>query len=348
MLRKHQVMMLIFFVLFMTIFSTSGWGEGDVPPETNPGGQTEAEEPLFPDVKEGYWAKEDIEALYEIGALRVEKGEEFRPFEPVTRADFIHMLLKAKGIEPLPAVTTQSFADVTMDDWLYPYVETAYSLGITNGKTLGNQLLFFPDESLSRQEFIVMTVRARGDFWKARNMHWQKASNVLSRFQDQQQLAEWARKEMALAIEVGMTRGYPEENGGQTLRPFYQTTRAEAASFIYRGIYKPRSQFQTIEVDGVTLSYKEQKTMEATAYTARETGVGYWTATDMYVRKGIVAVDPNVIPFGTHLYVEGYGYAVAADRGSAIKQNKIDLYVPTLEEAYRFGRKSGVKVYILD
>lgn len=346
-MRKHRTRMLIFFMLFMTLFTASGWGEGDVP-EPGQNDPNKAEEPIFLDVPEGYWAKEDIEALYEIGALRVEKGEEFRPFEPITRAEFIHMLLKAKGIEPLPSMTAQSFHDVTMNDWYYPYVETAYSMGITNGKNMGNQLRFFPDESLSRQEFIVMTVRARGDFWKARNMHWKQVSNILSGFQDQDQLAEWARKEMALAIEVGMTRGYKEENGGQTLRPHYQTTRAEAASFIYRGIYKPRSQFQTVEVDGVTLAYKEQMTMEATAYTAGETGVGYWTATDMYVRKGIVAVDPNVIPFGTHLYVEGYGYAVAADRGSAIKQNKIDLYVPTLEEAYGFGRQSGVKVYILN
>lgn len=66
----------------------------------------------------------------------------------------------------------------------------------------------------------------------------------------------------------------------------------------------------------------------------------------------IIAVDPNVIPLNSKVYVEGlygawdYGYAIAADTGSAIKDLKIDLYMDTHEEALQWGRKT-VKVYIL-
>lgn len=52
----------------------------------------------------------------------------------------------------------------------------------------------------------------------------------------------------------------------------------------------------------------------------------FTTATGRRVRFGIVAVDPKVIPLHTKLYVSGYGYAIAADTGGAIKNNKIDLF----------------------
>jgi len=67
----------------------------------------------------------------------------------------------------------------------------------------------------------------------------------------------------------------------------------------------------------------------------------------MEVEPGVVAVDPNVIPLGTRLYVEGYGFAIAADIGSAIIGNKIDLYMESLTESRRFGRQNVI-VYILE
>jgi 3D (Asp-Asp-Asp) domain-containing protein len=63
--------------------------------------------------------------------------------------------------------------------------------------------------------------------------------------------------------------------------------------------------------------------------------------------RGIVAVDPNVIPMGTKLYIEGYGEAIAADQGNAIKGNRIDLYFDTHQQALNWGMKT-VKVTILN
>ncbi len=61
----------------------------------------------------------------------------------------------------------------------------------------------------------------------------------------------------------------------------------------------------------------------------------------------IIAVDPRVIPLGSKVYIEGYGVAVAADTGSAIRGNKIDILMDTHEKALRFGRKR-LKIYVLD
>jgi 3D (Asp-Asp-Asp) domain-containing protein len=67
----------------------------------------------------------------------------------------------------------------------------------------------------------------------------------------------------------------------------------------------------------------------------------------MRATYGLVAVDPRVIPLGTHLYVEGYGFALAADTGGAIKGNRIDLCYDSVAFANRFGRKK-VRVHVLE
>lgn len=91
-------------------------------------------------------------------------------------------------------------------------------------------------------------------------------------------------------------------------------------------------------------------TMEATAY---DYSAGNVTALGTQVRVGAVAVDPNVIPLGSKLYIEStdswpsYGYAVAEDTGGAIKGNRIDLFFTSSETANNFGRRI-VKVYVLD
>jgi len=65
------------------------------------------------------------------------------------------------------------------------------------------------------------------------------------------------------------------------------------------------------------------------------------------LQRGLVAVDPAVIPLGTRLYVAGYGYAYAADTGSAIKGLRIDLAVKDKYEEAKYNRY-GVPVYLLE
>lgn len=74
--------------------------------------------------------------------------------------------------------------------------------------------------------------------------------------------------------------------------------------------------------------------------------LGGRTASGTAVGRGTVAVDPRVIPLGTKLYIEGYGYATARDTGGAIRGNKIDVWFPSLGECYQWGYRH-VKVTIL-
>ena len=99
------------------------------------------------------------------------------------------------------------------------------------------------------------------------------------------------------------------------------------------------------------LAYSKVFTARATAYHAVN-GVGktYTASGRKAVRDpagfSTVAVDPTVIPYGTKLYIDGYGFAIAADTGSSIKGNNIDVFFNTYSEACKWGVKY-VKVYVL-
>ncbi len=91
--------------------------------------------------------------------------------------------------------------------------------------------------------------------------------------------------------------------------------------------------------------------MEATAYDPGPLSCGPYadgrTATGHIATRGVCAVDPRVIPLGTELWIEGYGYALACDTGGAIKGNRIDVCFDDRAEALRWGRKT-VLVYVLE
>ncbi len=89
-------------------------------------------------------------------------------------------------------------------------------------------------------------------------------------------------------------------------------------------------------------------TVRATAYTSdpRENGGWNVTAIGTKIRRGVIAVDPRVIPLRTRVYVEGYGFATAEDTGGAIKGNRIDVVMDTKRQSRNWGVRN-VKIYIL-
>ncbi len=107
----------------------------------------------------------------------------------------------------------------------------------------------------------------------------------------------------------------------------------------------------TVVIGGQKVRFLKAFKMRATAYEPGPISCGAsadgYTCLGLRATKGIVAVDPHVIPFWTKVYVEGYGYAVAGDSGSAIKGQRIDVCFDTYAEAIAWGVRN-VKVYILE
>ena len=104
------------------------------------------------------------------------------------------------------------------------------------------------------------------------------------------------------------------------------------------------------------MKYSKKITMTATAYSTSPSENGGYTvsAKGNPLHHGIVAIDPNVVPLGSRVYVEStdgswvYGVASAEDTGGAIKGNRIDLcYEGSVASVNTFGRRS-CNVYILE
>jgi len=87
--------------------------------------------------------------------------------------------------------------------------------------------------------------------------------------------------------------------------------------------------------DTRTVTAGRSLTVVATGY-----ALGGRTSTGLPVGWGVAAVDPSVIPLGTHMTVPGYGEAVAADVGGAVRGAVVDLWFPTIAQANAWGRRS--------
>lgn len=108
-------------------------------------------------------------------------------------------------------------------------------------------------------------------------------------------------------------------------------------------IYKEYKQPIVIETEVCPIPNEYIGEFEITHYSH----TGNRCSTGTYPKAGrTVAVDTKKIPYGTYLYVEGYGVLIAEDIGKDIKGNMLDVFVDSHNEAIQLGRKK-VKVWVL-
>lgn len=132
--------------------------------------------------------------------------------------------------------------------------------------------------------------------------------------------------------------------------PYYKELTVLSMLLNLGGQLQPKSAVENNALPGAPGNYRKMIQMTSTAYAPGTADNGKWgnrTHLGTYVRQGVAAVDPNVIPLGTKLWVEGYGEAVAEDTGSAIKGNRIDLAFNNRQDALNYGIKR-VNVYVME
>lgn len=132
--------------------------------------------------------------------------------------------------------------------------------------------------------------------------------------------------------------------------------KAEVVTLAYK---KPQSSggARTVSLNGKSVKVKQVLTnVTLTAYSADFASTGKRkghpeygiTASGAKVKEGrTIAVDPDVIPLGWWVYIEGIGLRRAEDTGGAIKGKKIDVYYDSEKYANKFGLKRGYKVYVI-
>ncbi|MGG0491436.1 3D domain-containing protein [Priestia megaterium] len=178
----------------------------------------------------------------------------------------------------------------------------------------------------------------------------QQAQAEQAQKEQQQAQAEQAQKEQQQA-QAEQAQKEQQQAQAEQAQKEQQQAQAEQAQKEQQQAQAEQAQKQQQPAESSQQASGKSMTVEATAYTANCAGCSGTTATGVDLKANpnqkVIAVDPSVIPLGSKVYVEGYGEAVAADTGGAIKGNRIDVFVPSEGDAQQFGRKS-VKITVMN
>ncbi|MFD2329890.1 S-layer homology domain-containing protein [Cohnella sp. GCM10020058] len=182
----------------------------------------------FSDLERVPWAQPGIEALAARGMLSGVGADRFAPDRPVTRAEFVAMLM---GVLDLSAYTTAgTFTDVKPDAWYAGAVSVASELGIALGRPDGS---FGVRGEISRQDMAVMMARAlrlNGVRTGDRDEALPTGTSTALGFADRAEISPYARDAVGTLQAVGILTGV----GGGRIAPAESATRAQAAVMLYR------------------------------------------------------------------------------------------------------------------
>lgn len=160
---------------------------------------------------ENHWAKNEILRLVKKGIIKGYDGGVFKPENNLTRAEFAVIITRVLGLESQG--TDSNFTDID-GHWAKTNIDAVSKAGLI----LGDSGKFRPNEYISRQELITIIGRAEG-FTKP------VGTEI---FNDDSQIASWAKDFVYVAKEKGILGGYPDN----TIRPDNKVTRAEMAKIV--------------------------------------------------------------------------------------------------------------------
>ncbi len=175
---------------------------------------------FFNDVGASYdWAADAIDYLYQDGVVKGTGTKTYSPAVNISRGDFILMLYRALGFTGTPS---SMFSDVPSGSYYYTAIAAAKAKGIAEGS--GNA--FRPDDSLTRQDAMVLIYRALKAMGRSLP---EGSSSDLGGFNDTSKLSDYALTAVATLVKAGIIKG-----SNSNINPLGNMTRAEMAVVIYR------------------------------------------------------------------------------------------------------------------
>lgn len=181
---------------------------------------------VFDDIENVSWAKESILALNKKGIVKGDENGNFNPYNNVTRAEYILMLVRA--FELFDDTAECEFLDLAKDHFAHSAIASAYKKGIISG--IGNDL-FTPEHKITRQDLAVMTIRAA----EAYGIEFKMESMS---FQDEGRMSEYAKDSVLKLVSEGIINGM----GDGTFAPLENATRAQAAKILNEVLKKTGGQ----------------------------------------------------------------------------------------------------------
>lgn len=220
-------------------------------------------------------------------------------------------------------------ADSTVTDGMEISVIRVASENVSRDEEIPFEIIYKNDSSLYEGETKVVSEGKKGLVRITENVVCENGEKVSS--------AEISRETITEKVDRVIARG--------TKKKVARTSKSSSSTVSSNA----KKASEPVQSSAKGFSYSKKLSMTATAYSAFNKSGSYGkTASGMRAGFGVAAVDPRVIPLGTKLYIDGYGYAVAADTGGAIKGNKIDLcFEKSNSELMAFGRKT-MTVYVLE
>ncbi len=171
----------------------------------------------FTDVSKDYWAYDVIKKMAAQQIVTGINHTEFAPLKPVTRAEFTAMIVRACGLQASKEVP---FIDVETSQWYASAISAAYEAGIVSGLSSNT---FAPNETITREEMAVITVRA----FKVLTGK-EMPSSIEAGFPDETDISSWAKKAVQSAYELGLIQG----NNHHAFVPQGEANRAESVQVI--------------------------------------------------------------------------------------------------------------------
>ena len=171
---------------------------------------------IFRDLGQAEWARTYIDSLCADGIVQGKADGLFQPLDPVTREEFVKMLVLSLGLDPADGALDR-FRDTDGQAWYMPYLVCAVRDGIVNGLSDDT---FGIGVQITREDMAVMIARA---------VEAQAAGQDGTRFADWEEIADYARDSVAALADMGLIQG--DENGRFLPKAF--TSRAEAAKVLY-------------------------------------------------------------------------------------------------------------------
>ncbi len=183
-------------------------------------------EPSFNDI-DNHWAESYVEYVFESHIMNGYPDSTFRPDAAITREEWAKVVLNAFGFQV--ADGDCDLVDVNKNEWYYPYVSTAYELGIVKGISSDT---FGTGQAVTRQDAMVMINRAYSMLYNISTSHLATVITAEAKaavsFEDMDQVADYADDAIRTFAVIEVINGY--EDG--TLKPNGKITRAESAKII--------------------------------------------------------------------------------------------------------------------